>query len=550
MKGNKYLLSLIVIAFVIVFSISYSFAQCTIYGVGTKATVDGSTITTHNDDSGVADYRLWIIPELEHPEGATRNIVIDSHDYVDHGNWPEVDYTPNEDTRNGALIVEEMPEAEHTYARFHSRYSFINNKGLTMGESTFGQGNTSTDLGREIRQVLRDDSPGIIDCWFAQDIALERAKTAREAVRVIGDLVEEYRWYGSGEIINISDGNDVWIMETYGWDLWVAVRMPDDHFFVGANTARIREIDLDDEENVMHSPNLISFAVEHGWYDPETDGPFHPADVYAPRPEGYWNPREWRAIDLVAPSLGVEPYQTHYPLFVKPDNLLSVHDIFIMSGDVYRGTEFDLTKGPGAGPWGDPLGNYRIAGRERPIGIPLTCYVQIGHTKSWLPEPIKSVVWYGYGAVDSTYVTPLWPAMEKLPEFYQVGSRYQGFRRDSGWWVNSYVQQMARFRYNEAIEDIREVREPRMETIYKQTAALQEAAGEIYEIDPETALQLISDFAYNTAVSWNKTWLELGDELMGKYAFDRVNVSGTMYPDWWIDWLTRAVEEIEVVEVD
>ena len=87
-----------------------------------------------------------------------------------------------------------------------------------------------------------------------------------------------------------------------------------------------------------------------------------------------------------------------------------------------------------------------------------------------------------------------------------------------------------------------------MESIYHQTAALQEAAGEIYENDPDTALQLISDFAYNTAVSWNKTWLELGDELMGKYAFDRVRLQAPLYPDWWIDWLTRAVEEVEVIE--
>ena len=395
---------------------------CTIYGVGTEATVDGSTITTHNDDSGIAGFRLWIIPEREHPEGETRDIVINSHDYVDYGNWPEVDYTIWEDTRSGAMIAGEMPEADHTYARFHSRYSFINNKGLTMGESTFGQGETATELGREIRQVLRDDSPGIVDCWFVQDIALERAKTAREAVRVMGDLIEEYGWYGSGETINISDGDEVWIMEAYGWDLWVAVKMPADHFFVGANRARIREVDLDDTENVMRSPNLISFAEERGWYNPDTDGPFNPADVYNPRDqEGYWNPREWRAIDIVAPSLGAEPGQTWYPLFVKPDNLLSVHDIFIMSGDVFRGTHLDRTVGPGAGPWGDPHANYTIAGRVRPIGIPLTCYVQIGQTKSWLPEPIKSVAWYGYGAVDSTYITPLWPAMEKLPEFYQVG---------------------------------------------------------------------------------------------------------------------------------
>jgi len=107
---------------------------------------------------------------------------------------------------------------------------------------------------------------------------------------------------------------------------------------------------------------------------------------------------------------------------------------------------------------------------------------------------------------------------------------------------------MARFRYNEAIQDIYQLRDPRMESIYKQTAALQEAAAVLYETDPDTAIKLLSDFAYSTAVDWHETWLELGDELMGKYAFDRVRVQGPSYPDWWIDWLGRAVEEVEVTE--
>ena len=540
MKCKKLFFGVLVILFAFSLSIISSFAQCTIIGVGTEATVDGSTITTHNDDSSSADFRLWIIPEMEWREDATRDIVVNGHNYIDYGNWPEVEYGDK------AVVMEQIPQVDRTYQYLHSRYSFINANGLAMGESTFGQGNRDTEMGKEIRTVLKDESKGIVDCWMAQDIALERAKTAREAVKIMGELVEEYGWNGYGEIMDISDGEEVWIAEFYGRDLWCAVKMPKDQFFVGANKARIRNIDLDDEENVMHSPNLVSFAVEQGWYDPDSGEPFNPADVYCPRTEDYWNPREWRAIDLVAPSLGVEPHQAHYPLFVKPDEKLSVHDIFQISGDVYRGTEFDLTEGPAAGPYGDPLSNYRIAGRIRPIGIPLTCYLQVCQTKSWLPEPIKGIVWFGYGAVDSTYLTPLWASMEELPDFYQTGSRYETFRRDSGWWVNTYVQQMARFRYNEAIEDIREVREPKMDNVYRQAAALQEAAGELYETNPEAAIKMVGDFAYNTAVSWNKTWLQLGDKLMGKYAFDRVYLKGPNYPDWWPEWLDQAVKEVEV----
>lgn len=541
MKVNKITLltCIVMLAFSMISSIVL--ANCTIIGVGTGATVDGSTITTHNDDSSGADFRLWIIPEMDWPEGSARDIAVNGHNYIDYGNWPDVEYGDK------AIVMEQIPQVEHTYQYFHSRYSFINANGLTMGESTFGQGN-STELGKEVRRILRDESEGIVDCWMAQDIALERAKTAREAVRIMGDLVEEFGWDGSGEIMDISDGDEVWIAEFYGRDIWCAVRVPDDHVFVGANKARIRNIDLDDTENVMHSPNLVSFAVEQGWYDPSSGESFNPADVYNARTEDYWNPREWRVIDLVAPSLGVKPYQVHYPLFVKPDKKLSVHDIFKISGDVYRGTEFDLTQGPGAGPYGDPLSNYRIAGRIRPVGIPLTCYLQIAQTKNWLPDPIKGIVWYGYGAVDSSYITPLWASMEKLPAFYQNGSRYETFRRDSGWWVNTYVQQMVRFRYDEAIQDLYQVRDPKLASTYYQAAAIQEAAAELYKTDPETAVKMISDFAYDTAVGWNNTWLELGDKLMGKYAADRVYMKSPLYPDWWEDWLSQAVKEVEVGE--
>lgn len=151
---------------------------CTAIAVGKNASVDGSAMITHNDDSSVADFRLWIIPARDWPEGSTRDIVIHSHDYVDYGVYPPV-YL-EDPPFGGAEIVGVMPQVPHTYAYFHSRYSFMNEKGVAMGETTMGV-STSTDYGKEVRRVMRNESTGLIDCWFAQDIALERAGTAREA---------------------------------------------------------------------------------------------------------------------------------------------------------------------------------------------------------------------------------------------------------------------------------------------------------------------------------------------------------------------------------
>jgi dipeptidase len=491
---------------------------CTIIAVGKDAMADGSTVITHNDDSSVADFRLWIIPAMDWPEGSMRDIVVDSQNYIDYGNYPNVDIG------NKGILVGQIPQVPHTYRYFHSRYSFINEMGVAMGEST-------SSARRELREAR-----GMIDCWTIQDIALERAKTAREAVRIMGDLVEEYGWYGSGEIINVTDGNEVWICEFYGRDLWIALRMPDDCVYVGANTFRIRDVDFEDTENVMHSPNLISYAVEQGWYDPNSGEPFRPVDVYAPRTKG--NIREWRAFDLLAPSMGFEYLEVHYPLWIKPDKKLTVWDIFTISGDWYEGTQFDLTKGFGAGPFGDPFASYTTGGRQRPIGIPLTCYLQISQIKSWLPPEIGALVWFGYGAVGTSYQTPLWPIMAELPEFYRTGSRYEIFRRDSGWWTNTYVQEMARRRFSDAIVDLRNFRDPKMETIYNTVPKIQELAAKVYETDRDAAIAIISDYAYNTAVAWQADWLKLGDMLMGKYAADRVNFGGTNYPKEWRDALT------------
>ncbi|MCR4403471.1 MAG: C69 family dipeptidase [Firmicutes bacterium] len=519
MKRQKVTFALSVVVAVVMFLASITSA-CTIVAVGKEAMADGSTIITHNDDSSVADFRLWIIPENDWPEGSTRNIVVDGH------------------TPEGGTVVGTMPQAKHTYRYFHSRYSFMNEKGVAMGESTFSY-DRSTPRNQNIYDTMVKNSDGLIDCWFAQDIALERASTAREAVRIMGDLVEQYGWTGPGETMNITDGNEVWVAEFYGRDIWAAVRIPDDHFFVAANRARIGEINLDDKENVMASPNIVSFAVEKGWYDPKSGKPFLVYENYAPYEGVYSTRREWRAFDLVAPSLKLSPHDTRFPLSVKPERKLTVQDIWDIKADYYQGTEYDLSKGPAAGPWGSPLrypnSDPRGGAYERSINMHRTCYIHIGQVKSWLPDPIKGVSWFGYGAPDTTYLTPLWPIMKALPKFYEIGSRYEEFRRDSGWWVNTYVQEIAHMRYQAAAKDIHEFRQPRMEMLYKVVPMIQEAAAELYKSDRAAAINLIDQFAYTNAVAWHEDWKALGDRLLGKYAFGSIYMKTTPFPQWWND---------------
>ena len=521
---------------------------CTIIAVGKDATVDGTAIITHNDDSSVADFRLWILRGKDQPEGSMRDIVIDSHDNIDYSKWPEINYGAN---RNGrAMVLDQDPQPAKTYDYLHSRYSFINANGVAMGESTFGVTSgvlAKAEYGKTVRQALYDSDEGVLDCWNAQDIVLERATTSREAMLIMGDLVNKYGWNvtgGGGELMDITDGDETWIMEFLGAKLWIATRMPDDMVWVGANSPRFNLDPRNPVENgvryeVLTSPNFIQYAVDKGWYDPKSGKPFKPAEIYGNR-LGYYNPREWRVEDLVAPSLGLKPGAYEYPYFVKPDKKLSVNDIWKISGDHYEGTEFDLGKGPLAGPFGDPLENYSLGSRPRPIGIPATTYLQISQVKPGTPGPLKGIVWYGYGSVGNSFVTPLFPAMEKLPDLYSVGSRYDIFRRDSGWWINTYVQEMIGLRYKDAIKDVDAIRAPKMDAVYRQTAALLEVARKQYATDPKGAVKLMSEFCYNTSIGWYADWLKLGDQLFAKYAMERVNFGAQNFPQWWKDWVDPA----------
>ena len=310
-------------------------------------------------------------------------------------------------------------------------------------------------------------------------MALERAATAREAVQVMGKLVEEFGFLtetgGGGETMTITDGTETWVAEFYGRDIWAAVRIPEDHVFVAANRARIGEINLADKANVLAAPKIVSFAVEQGWFDPKAGKPFVVHEIYAPDDPVTSSRREWRVFDLIAPSLKLPPDLPRYPFSVKPDKPLTLEDIRKIQADYYEGTPYDMTKGPAAGPWGDPIRYVNRGGKgsfERSINVQRTYYLHIGQVNASLPEPLRGTSWFGYGAPDTSYLTPLWAIMNELPAFLGRGDRYGTFDRESGCWTNIYVQQMAELHYNEAIKHVRAAREPRLKMLYEVTPKL------------------------------------------------------------------------------
>jgi len=417
-----------------------------------------------------------------------------------------------------------VKQVPHTYAVV----GLINEHQLAISETTSsGRGEL----------VNRD---GLLHYWDLMQLALQRAKTAREAIRVMADLVAEYGYRSSGESISIADTQEAWIMEIFGpgeggsGAEWVAVRVPDGYISAHANQARIGEFPLNDHENCMYSPNVISFATEKGYYDPASGKPFNLYDAYCPptpRSCRYADGRVWSIFRRAAPSLNLSPDRFRampgapaYPLWVKPDKKLSVSDVFDLMRDHFEGTDYDMTQGVAAGPYGSPLRcrpmTWEIDGVEnaweRPISTQQTGFSFVSQSRSWLPGPIGGVYWYG---VDDTYTTcyaPLYCGIDALPESYTVG-RLDEFSWDSAWWVFNFVANFANVRYVDMVQDIRAVQREMEGEFLALQPVVEQTALALYDSDRELMTRYLTDYSVSHAEMVVKRWRKLGEYLVMKY---------------------------------
>ncbi len=519
---------------------------CTIFAVGKDATTDGSTMISHTCDSNSDDLRLWLIPSME--AGSTRDVVVSGRAGSDFSNFPEVAYGPS------AKIVDSYVNEKATNQYVHGMYSFMNDKGLAIGESTCAM-SFSDDRGMASYFAFNDIRGNAKwDCYMLQDAALENCSTAREAVEFMGKCIEEGGWADfCCECINICDGNEAWIFEAYGGYEWAAIRVPDDMAFVAANRARIN-VYKENDPDFKCSPTLKSFALESGLWNGE--GEFQPCMAYS------WNDfnnmgctlREWRAINLLNPEVGkdLDPFgdANEYPLFVKPAEKISVQTIKDMSSDYYQGTQFDVSRTVQAGEFGNPLSNNNNTlkqdtrvGIARPINMFRCTYIQIANVKAYLPEEARCLVWVGWGAPSVTYITPVFASAKYFPEHFGRGVRTE-YDPQSGWWNEAVVQQLTTINYQSAIQDVKAVRDPKQDSLYVQTAAAQEIAASIIEVGREDlAVNYLTTFMNNAANDWFNTYSALGDKLTQKYMLGNVNMKVPSRPDWWTNIILENMGE-------
>ncbi|PWE00633.1 dipeptidase [Marinilabilia rubra] len=484
---------------------------CTNILVTKNASKDGSTFISYAADSHVLFGELYFWPAADHPEGSMLDIY----------EWDTGKY------------LGQIKQVSHTYKVIGN----MNENQVSIAETTFGG-----------RKELRDTT-GIMDYGSLIYVALQRAKTARHAIQIMTDLVEEYGYYSSGESFSIADPDEVWIMEMISKGpnnkgaVWVARKIPDGYISAHANQARITTFPLEDKENCIYSHDVISFAVEQGYYEGKNKN-FSFADAYAPLDYGairFCEARVWSAFRQVNQK-EADKYQDfvlgestdRMPLFIKPVEKIGARDVMNIMRDHFEGTPLDMTKDAGAGPYKVP---YRFRPltwevdsteyfNERAIATQQTGFSFVAQMRNWMHDPIGGILWFGVDDANASVYVPMYAGINSVPyEFAEGNGNMLEFSWDAAFWVFNWVSNMSYHRYSYMIEDIREVQTELEDKFAAMGPAIDNTAMTLYEQDPELASEFLTEYSHNQSEITVEKWQKLGQFLMVKY------LDGNLHPE-------------------
>lgn len=475
---------------------------CTNIIVTKGASTDGSVFITYSADSYQFYGDLVHYKRAIYPEGTMLSVY----------EW------------DSGKFLGKIKQAKETYNVVGNMNEFQ----VVIGETTFG--------GPE--ELI--NPKGIIDYGSLIYITLQRAKTARDAIKIMAELVDEYGYCSSGESFSIADAKEAWIMEMVGKGegkkgaVWVAIRIPDGYISAHANMARITTFNLKDPENVLYSKDVISFAREKGYFNGK-DEEFSFADAYAPMDFGsvrFCDGRVWSVFRRVNKS--AEKYISYIkgeslermPLFIKPERKLSLQDVMALMRDHYEGTEFDMTKGIAAGTYNSPYRwrplTWEFEGNtyfhERPISTPQTGFSFVSQARDYLPNEIGGILWFG---VDDTYMTvytPMYCSITKAPHNFGTGlASLSHFNWESAFWVFNFVSNFAYPKYSLIIDDI--ISEQRNIEGYflAQQPSIEKQALAYHKESPAKCVEFLTEYSEQMgAYTYNK-WKKLGEFLLVKY---------------------------------
>jgi dipeptidase len=521
----------------------FSDAGCTVIMVAKGASSDGSTMATHTCDCGVCDWTWRHVPAADHQPGEMRKI----YHISQYKTWPPEEGLKWDLYKNDFTGLE-IPEVPHTNGYHHGMFGYMNDQQLGIGESTIGCA----------RKLYNNTPTPAFDITMLTLIAMERCKTAREAVQLMGSLAEKhgYGFNDGGEMLAVHDANELWVFEIMPagplWTpesgkpgaIWCAQRVPDDHVCVCPNESRIGEVDLKNKDYFLGSAHMVSFATEQGLFDPKSGQPFSWKKAYSPS-EGSAvssngrRARLWRFFDLVAPSLKLSPEMPDmdFPFSVKPDKPISVQDVMAMTRDRSQGSQFDRVKGLRGGPFANP--NYY--GTTRTIGTPSVEYTTITQCRGWLPAPIGGIIWLSFGLQETSCYMPLYAGITDVPASFKVGDHWI-LNRDSARWAFDYVDFHTQVVYKGALEEVKKAQAEWEAKTVAQIPEVDKEALARYNGSPIEGIGYLDGFCLSHADNVVKAWWKLGDDLfvhfnkLGYYnpekrSFDR---GRNLYPEWWM----------------
>ena len=529
------------LVFVLIMStMTSSVLACTSLGMGKDATADGSVMLSHTCD-GWYDHRIQVIPGGTHEEGEMVDIYRD----------PCIDTKPGYEPK----LVGQIPQVKETYTYFHTGYPFMNDQQLMISEYTWSG---RSDMG---------NSEALFVIANLEILALQRTATAREAVELMGALAEEYGYADGGETLIVGDENEVWVFEICGpgplWTKdsgapgahWAAQRVPDDSFFVGANRSRIGVIDFEDKDNFLYSTDITKMAEAMGWYKAGEE--FHYGYTFNPEPYSqpfYASRREWRALNLLAPSqkFDVATKYTHYPFAVKPDEKISVQTISDLYSDHYEGTPYDMTTGLAAGAFGNPT-RWGVKGDqktedmngydwERPIALYRCSYSFISQARSWMPDEVGGVLWFGQDSPDTTVYVPIYCSTTETPESWRNENRAT-FDPNSAWWAFNLVNNWASLQWDAMYPVIRAEKAKLESDLFLVQPHVEEIALELYEEDPAEAVTFLTAYTNNTMLAVEDAWWDFAWRLIGSFNDGlAVDVNGESYTPGYPTEFLEAVD--------
>ncbi|MBN1198098.1 MAG: C69 family dipeptidase [Bacteroidales bacterium] len=543
--------------------------SCTTMIVTKGASADGSMMVAHSDDDELGDQRMIFVPSRL--QTGTRSLYQESYRY------PRINTTergPGYSTPGYPMTpaLFQLPyediwsllghKNEYSYAYFDANYGIMNEYNLMFGECTNG-----ANFEPEATVVKAPGKP--MRLFYSQElsrIALENCKTAREAIVLMGKLIERYGYYSTGETLLVADENEAWVFEMCALpddvyhSAWVAQRVPDGEFFVAANEFRIRFLVKNDPDNFLFSEYLIPGLKKLGWWNEEKDGPVD--WLKAVSPGEYNHPyyslrRVWRVLDRVNPDLGLSPwvengYTFDYPFSVKPKDKLTTSDVFSLYRDHYEGTQFDMTKGVASGPYGDPnrfvglydgnqndvsSGKKMIGAWERAISVFYQGYTYVCQLRPGKQEPTKGLVWFGPDVSYTTVFMPFYSKAFGLPEALQAGGPQKFYGR-CAWWPFNFVNNWSRLNFHQITRSDIIPMQSRMEQQEMQFIAMTDKAVE--GLTPGEASTVLTERCQANADSVIIGWWHLAATIVAKYSDGYINLPNGDYSTPPCD-LTRVI---------